>query len=168
MPGPIGAPASVGTNLLIQEGAAKLILSADDVLCEFADRFPNKLRAADPLDPEAEAQRLEGAAVVPEPTEPKKSKEAKSDGEEPAKIRFEKKPKLPVLTAEETEGKLTDDQRAILLALEGGALKTDDVVEKTQIPTRRVLSAMTLLQIQGYVTEESGKRFRAAVKLKME
>ncbi len=168
VPGPIGAPASVGTNLLIQEGAAKLILSADDVLCEFADRFPNKLRAADPLDPEAEAQRLEGAAVVPEPTEPKKSKEAKSDGEEPAKIRFEKKPKLPVLTAEETEGKLTDDQRAILLALEGGALKTDDVVEKTQIPTRRVLSAMTLLQIQGYVTEESGKRFRAAVKLKME
>ena len=33
---------------------------------------------------------------------------------------------------------------------------------------RRVLSALTLLQIQGYVSEESGKRFQALVKLKME
>lgn len=167
VPGPIGAPASVGTDLLIQEGAAKLILSAGDVLCEFMDRFPGKLKPAEPLDPETERQRLEGAAA-PESSEPRKAKAPKQDGAEPAVIRFEKKPKLPVLTAEETAGRLTDDQRAILLALEGGALKTDDVVERTQIPTRRVLSAMTLLQIQGYVTEESGKRFKAAVKLKME
>ena len=46
--------------------------------------------------------------------------------------------------------------------------QADDLVERTQIPARRVLSAMTLLQLQGYVSEESGKRFRAAVKLKME
>ena len=46
--------------------------------------------------------------------------------------------------------------------------RVDDLVEQTQIPARRVLSAMTLLQIQGYVAEENGKRFRAAVKLKME
>ncbi|MDE7171126.1 MAG: DNA-protecting protein DprA, partial [Oscillospiraceae bacterium] len=64
--------------------------------------------------------------------------------------------------------KLTDDQRELLLALDGGEVQADDLVERTQIPVRRVLSALTLLQIQGYVTEESGKRFRAAVKLKME
>ncbi len=64
--------------------------------------------------------------------------------------------------------KLTDDQRAVLLALDGGTLQADDLVERTQIPARRVLSALTVLQIQGYAAEESGKRFRAAVKLKME
>ena len=37
-----------------------------------------------------------------------------------------------------------------------------------ELPSRRVLSALTVLQIQGYAAEESGKRFRAAVKLKME
>ena len=41
-------------------------------------------------------------------------------------------------------------------------------MERTQIPARRVLSALTLLQVQGYVTEEPGKRFRAQVRLKME
>ena len=49
----------------------------------------------------------------------------------------------------------------------GGTFLADDLVERTQIPARRVLSALTLLQIQGYVLEESGKRFKAAVKLKM-
>ena len=46
--------------------------------------------------------------------------------------------------------------------------RTDDLVEMTQIPARRVLSALTILQIKGYVTEENGKRFRATVRLKME
>lgn len=41
-------------------------------------------------------------------------------------------------------------------------------MEKTQIPARRVLAALTILEIQGLAAEESGKRFRAAVRLKME
>ncbi len=53
VPGPIGAPMSEGTNRLIQTGSAKLIMSADDVLCEFEQRFPGKLLRADPLAPGA-------------------------------------------------------------------------------------------------------------------
>jgi len=41
-------------------------------------------------------------------------------------------------------------------------------VELTQIPARRVLSSLTILQVGGYVAQEAGKRFRALVKLKME
>ena len=52
--------------------------------------------------------------------------------------------------------------------MDGGMLRADDLVERTQIPARRVLSALTLLQVKGYVSEESGKRFQAVVKLKME
>ena len=37
-----------------------------------------------------------------------------------------------------------------------------------QLPARLVLSALTILQVQGYVREESGKRFSLAVRLKME
>ena len=159
VPGPIDAPESEGTNRLIQEGAAKLILEADDVLCEFAQRFPGKLRPARDLSPEAERQRLEGAAVVPERREPPKAKE-----KPPQKDRDD----VVYLRWADCKDKLTDDQRELLLALDGGEVRADDLVERTQIPVRRVLSALTLLQVQGYVAEESGKRFRAAVKLKME
>lgn len=160
VPGPLDAPQSEGTNRLIQEGA-KLILSADDILCEFADQFPGKLRPGwDAFaSREAEAQRLEGAAIVPERREPARPKE------KPAR---EERSEMPVLRWADCRDKLTDDQRELLLALDGGAAVADDLVERTQIPARRVMSAMTLLQIQGYVAEESGKRFRAAVKLKME
>lgn len=161
VPGPVDAPQSEGTNRLIQEGAAKLIVNVDDILCEFVDRFPGKLKLGWDVFPsrEAEAQRLEGTAVVPERREPARPKE---------KSAREERSGLPVLRWADCRDKMTDDQRALLLALDGGAAVADDLVERTQIPVRRVMSAMTLLQIQGYVAEEGGKRFRAAVKLKME
>lgn len=159
VPGPMDAPESEGTNRLIQEGAAKLILGAEDILCEFSDRFPSKLRAVRELPPEAQAQRLEGTAAVPERrgSRPAKEKPAGKAQDDTVYLRWA-----------DCKDKLTDDQRELLLALDAGAVQADDLVERTQIPARRVLSALTLLQIQGYVSEESGKRFRAAVKLKME
>jgi DNA processing protein len=45
-------------------------------------------------------------------------------------------------------------------------LHPDELVEQTQIPMRRVLSALTLLQVRGYIKEENGKRFCALVRLK--
>lgn len=151
VPGPINAPMSEGTNRLIQEGAAKLIMDAEDVICELIDRFPNRLRRQDPLPQEDAEQRREAAASAVERQRP----------------REEKTVDIPTEVEYISREKLTEDQREILLALEEGQLRADDLVERTQIEARRVLSALTLLQVQGYVTEESGKRFRAAVKLKM-
>lgn len=161
VPGPIDAPQSEGTNRLIQAGCAKLILEADDVLCELVNRFPGKLRLGPSasLPPGTEAQRLEGTAVVPEHEELGKAKE---------KAAQENKDDEVYLRWADCKDKLTDDQRTVLLSMDGGTVQADDLVERTQIPARRVLSALTVLQIQGYVAEESGKRFRAAVKLKME
>ena len=160
VPGPVGAPMSEGTNRLIQAGSAKLILGADDVLCEFEQRFPGKLRRRSPLPPETAEQRLEG---ITSPAVEERPRALPQDKKQP-KIRE----KVEYLRWPDCKDKLTDDQRDVLLALDGGAARADDLVERTQIPARRVLSALTLLQIQGYVSEESGKRFRAAVKLKME
>lgn len=159
VPGPVGASESEGTNRLIQEGVAKLILNEDDVLCEFMDRFPGKLRLMWPMEPEAERQRLEGAAIVPPQSEPRKTKNAGKTASQKEKEEY--------LLWADCKDKLTDDQRELLLSMGGGTFLADDLVERTQIPARRVLSALTLLQIQGYVLEESGKRFKAAVKLKM-
>ena len=160
VPGPVGAPMSEGPNRLIMAGSAKLILDAGDVLCEFQQRFPGKLLRTDTLPPETMEQRLEG--ITP-PTVKERPRALPQDKKQP---RIQEKGEY--LSWSDCKDKLTDDQRDILLALDGGAARADDLVERTQIPARRVLSALTLLQIQGYVSEESGKRFRAAVKLKME
>ena len=160
VPGPADAPNSVGTNRLIQEGAAKLIFDAGDILCEFADRFPAKFGRSRPLDMAAREQRLEDH--TPQPA-PRRSAPAAPAAPEPAKPE-----ELPCLLWSEYRDRLTDDQRDILLALEKGPALADDLVEHTQIPARRVLAALTILQVQGFVAEESGKRFRALARLKME
>lgn len=160
VPGPIGAEQSEGTNRLIQEGSAKLILNANDVLCEYVDLFPNKLRPHAHLEPEAEKQRLEEVTEAVAAKEPPKSIKVEKEVDTQSTLEY--------IDWQECKAKLTDDQQAVLLALGEKPLRSDDLVELTQLPARRVLSSLTILQIQGYVTEESGKRFRAAVRLKME
>ena len=61
---------------------------------------------------------------------------------------------------------LTDDQIALLRALPAEEpIQVDDLIEATGIPTRRVLSALTVLEIENLVTQHSGKRYIRAVSL---
>ena len=159
VPGPIGSPFSVGTNRLIQEGAAKLILSAEDVVCEFLDRFPDKLGKRLPMDEDERKQRLavpSGREEPEKPVEPAEEKVVDNQSEQ------------DYIDWKNWANQLTDDQRQVMLALTEGTRNVDDLVEKTQIPARRVLSALTILQIRGLAAEAGGNRFRAAVRLKME
>ena len=56
-PGPADGPASLGANRLIQRGEAKLVLSARDVLEEFAAQFPSRVHPLPPMEAEAVRER---------------------------------------------------------------------------------------------------------------
>ena len=138
VPGPIDAPTSVGCNRLIRDGAG-LVSDAWDILREYAERFPEKLN----------------------------QDEAK---EQPATLGYQARqktePKIVPPSLDVNKSSLTDDQLSLLRALdaEEPAL-VDDLIEQTGIPTRRVLSALTLLEIEQLVTQHSGKRYTRAVTL---
>lgn len=156
VPGNADAPMSRGTNLLIQRGEAKLVLSGWDILCEYEQLLPGRVSRPEPLPVQVEAARLE----VPEPTQEPALQETVTAET------VDKPDEMAYITLE--DGALTDDERDILLALEGRGLRTDDLVELTQIPARRVSSALTMLQIHGYVEEKAGRRFESTVVLKRE
>ena len=140
VPGPIDAPNSVGCNRLIHEGA---VLTADawDLLQEYEARFPDKLRRE-------EARK-----------EPEKLGYEARQKEEP-------RPVPPSLRLSDPAVSLTDDQIALLRALsDEEPIQVDDLIEQTGIPTRRVLSALTLLEIEQYVQQHSGKHYTRAVTL---
>ena len=65
----------------------------------------------------------------------------------------------------EQRERFTDDELAVLAALRKGAMTADELVETTQLPARRVLSTLTMLQISAAVEERAGKRFAALVQL---
>jgi len=140
VPGPIDAPNSVGCNRLIRDGAG-LVSCGWDILRDYTERFPGKLRCEEgkPLPPESAGYRART--------------------EEPAK-------KLPPTLSLSREGAgLTDDQILLLRTLTDVPMLVDDLIELTEIPARRVLSALTMLEIDQYVLQTPGKRYARNVVL---
>lgn len=154
VPGALDAPMSEGTNLLIQRGA-KLVTCGRDILEEYWDRFPEKLKASAPLTPEAARERLEDLD---------RRREQSVPGPEPERTP-EPVPNREIVPREEQKDRFTDDELALLAALGAEERSADQLVELTQIPTKRVLSALTMLQVQGAVEEHPGRRFSALVGL---
>ena len=140
VPGQIDAPMSVGCNRLIRDGAG-LAAESWDVLENFQPRFAHKLRpkfVKEPEDLEYHGESvLQGAAS-------------------------EVKPEIDLAASDLS---LTDDQILILKTLGDEPIHVDDLVEATGIPTRRVLSALTILTVEELVEEQSGKKFTARVRL---
>ena len=145
LPGQAGDWHCAGSNRLLRDGAGPA-MDAWDVLGHYAERFPHKLRQLRVEEP----RRFGGAPAQP----PQKERPA---AEPPA-------PALPVLRLDDDHG-LTDDQLRIVKALRGRTVQVDELIDETQIPARRVLSAMTMLTLDKIVTQESGKRFSLAVTL---
>ena len=139
VPGPMDAPGSEGCNRLIQQGAG-LVLDAADILQEYEARFPARLHME---------RAHEQPAVVGEPEKP--AEEVRSVA--------------PTVHPRDVE--LTDDQMALMHLLDPWEpMLADDLIDQSGIPTRRVLSALTVLEIDGYVKQHSGKRYTRTVSLK--
>lgn len=141
VPGPINAPGSVGCNRLIREGAG-LVAEPWDLLGDYQRRFPGKLR------PQMAKKCEESLGEVEEQTR-----------EAPAE------PLPPSYSLSRNERDLTDDQLVVLRTLTAEPIQVDDLIEKSELPTRRVLSALTVLEIEELVTQHSGKHYTLAVTL---
>ena len=141
VPGPIDAPNSVGCNRLLRDGAG-LAAEGWDILRDYEGRYPGKLRR----DP---------ARREPETVRGYRSREEQA----PAK-------KLPPLLSLSGDGAgLTDDQIAVLRTLTEEPMLTDDLTDAAGITARRMLSALTILEIEGYVTQLPGGRYIRNVEL---
>ena len=145
VPGPIKAPMSRGCNRLIADGAAALVADTSDILWEYEARYPHKLHCGRVEMPNAVVSRAEKPAA-----EPKAAPEP-----EP----------LPKLDVRAGTTHLTDDQIRIVKRLREGEMQVDDLIEAVELPTRRVLSALTVLEIEGYVAQGGGRRFSLCAEL---
>lgn len=152
-PGPANAASSLGCNRLIQRGEAKLVLSAADIVNEFAPLFPGRAVTVPAMEEEAARERLE---ILKENRLPTQKAEKEVD----------KEPEREYISLTDDPEAFTDDERDILMTIEKRSLTADDIADHAQIPARRVSSALTMLQLRGYVEEKPGKRFYAKVILK--
>lgn len=147
VPGGIDAEMSRGCNRLIREGAA-LVTEAWDILREYQAVYPEKVAAkqVDVPDELGYQARQRKAA---------QRREERGQEEKEA-----------LRTVSLGSMSLSDDQAAVLRVLDTEEpMQADEVIEAADLTARRVLSALTVLVMDGLAEEDSGKRFRRTVEL---
>lgn len=154
VPGSIFAPMSQGPNWLLQQGA-RPVTSGEDILMGYWDQFPQKLTHAPAMEPEHLRQRLGPSPKVPK----------EEDKPQPPQPQEEEKAQRPKISLSQQRERFTDDQLVVLHAMLEGADTVDVLVDRTQIPARRVLSALTMLQVDGAAEQLTGGRYTPLVEL---
>ena len=146
IPGQLDAEGSVGCNRLILDGAG-LATESWDILREYQSRFPHKLHPdGEKLPPLPKKSEI----FYPERT--KKAKTAPSG--------------LPVINVRRNAEGLTDDQIKVLRILDDKEpMLTDDIALRANVPVRRILSAVTMLEIDGYTRQEGLRKFVRTVEV---
>ena len=146
IPGPLDAEGSVGCNRLIRDGAG-LATESWDILREYQSRYPHKLHPdGEKLPP------LPKKSEIFYPERSKKPKVAPSG--------------LPVINVRRNAEGLTDDQIKVLRILDDKEpMLTDDIALRANVPVRRILSAVTRLEIDGYTRQEGLRKFVRTVEV---
>ena len=146
VPGQLDAESSVGCNRLIRDGAG-LATESWDILREYHSRYPHKLHP--------DGEKL--------PPLPKRSDVFYSERKN--------KPKaapsgLPVINVRRNAEGLTDDQIKVLKILDDKVpMLTDDIAIQANVPVRRILSAVTMLEIDGFTRQEGLRKFVRTVEV---
>lgn len=142
VPGNADAPGCRGTNSLLKQGA-KPVTCGWDVMCEFAARYPDKLRKCAP-------------AALREPPAPGALR--RETPPEERKKEIDKEKSGAYIDFRQQLAELSETQLKIVSAIEKEPTHIDDVVEKTGLGAATVLTQLTLMTVKGIVRRMPGNR----------
>ena len=163
VPGNIDVPTFVGSNRLLRDGAIA-VSSGWDILSEYEALYPDKihrdegktnLRAyPDEVNQAAESGKTM-AKVAQKTASPKKNKVPKQENDKKV---IDNTTSQPYSDVNKDLSGWPEDQRAIAETLMEGERLVDDVIAQVGFPTAKVLSLLTLMEIQGKIRRLPGKR----------
>lgn len=160
VPGNVDARSCRGSNNLLKEGAQP-VTGGIDVMENYAARFPEKFKEVLKLY-ELDKGGLE-AVTERELKETGRAKTNAADKSEQKSI--DKEENRAYIDISVNPEEFSETELSVLKALEGQTLHVDTIAEKSGQPMSDVLSALTILEISGAVTQEPGKRFKANIKV---
>ncbi|MDR0890197.1 MAG: DNA-processing protein DprA [Oscillospiraceae bacterium] len=143
IPGNLGVKHCEGSNRLLRDGAI-MAENGWDVLSQYTHLFPNKLADARSKEVLQKLFDLRYAQALPvySPV---------TIGDNGVKEQTQETPKKPA-------PQLTADERAVLSLLSNEAVSIDTLVIEANLPSQRVLAAITMLQIKGLAQKLPGNR----------
>ena len=139
MPGNVDAVSCEGSNALLRDGAIP-VLSADDIVDEYAELFPDNIVD----DTEDNAGGGGGGAAM------------QSGG---GKKVIDNATVVDYIDFDKILRSLSGDERAVAEAIGGRAVCIDEIITRSGLPASQVLSALTLLEIKGCAVRGSNQDF---------
>ncbi len=166
VPGNVGTATCEGNIQLLREGAI-VVEDGWDIMKEYVHLYP-ELVSHQPktipmqLTPEQRESAVKSTDKLP-PRPKKTQKKETSPASTDTKV-IDKSENRAYIDVQEILGALSPDEKAAIGQLTSGEKHIDQIIAATQLPAARITSALTLLQIKGYVRALPGKRFSLAEK----
>lgn len=153
VPGNIDVPTCAGSNALLRDGAIA-VATGWDILSEFQAIYPDKIGRSDdaPVVPEPQTAPLK---VAQTPLTPKKERPSKK---KKVKKIIDNGGRPPYIDVEKSLPPLSDEEQAIVDQLKQGERLTDEVIAGCGLPSGKVLSVLTMLQVKGVIVRLPGNR----------
>lgn len=159
VPGNADSPKCEGSNELIRD-CAKAVTCGADVLCEYTSIYSgivlqSRKQAEIPQEQEVTAENLR---TVKEPREigkgflklriPRRKQTEETQDTDEAKNELRARLEM-----------LSEKQLKLVAVMSKPSMHVDDIIDLSGLTASEVLAEMTMLEIEGIVTQEKGKRF---------
>ena len=154
VPGNIDVETCKGSNALLRDGAIA-VSSGWDVVSEYASLYPDKIRQEDGDTIFLSEQEKSEPKVAQRPIQPAKRSPFDRKNE---KKPIDKEQKKSYSVQQDVLDSLSQEERELLKPLCKGTILVDDLIAAGKLPTSKVLSMLTMLQIRGVIELLPGKR----------
>ena len=156
VPGNIDVPTFIGSNRLLRDGAIA-VSSGWDILSEYEALYPGKVCREDgavrlTAYPD-EVQNM--GKVAQKPKTPKKNTPQKQENDKKV---IDNATQEAYSDVNKDLSAYSPEERSVIAALQSGARLVDDVIAETGLPTAKILSMLTIMEIKGIIRRLPGKR----------
>ena len=148
LPGNVDSPACDGSNRLLREGAI-LVTAGREVAEEYKALFPDKIqpeRQKVPLGA-AQTEKLVRSVTV-------------KKRQNPTKKEIDNEKCVEYIDLVKLKERLGADEFSVISCIGPRTLHIDEIIETTGLGAGAVLSALTMLELDGVVEQSKGKYFR--------
>ena len=166
IPGNVGTATCEGNIQLLREGAI-VVEDGWDIMKEYVHLFPDLVSHQPARMPMQLTPAQQKKAVSPDrPLPPRTRKPAEKEtnaASSDTKV-IDKPVSRAYIDVQEILDALSPDEKTAVQLLTKGEQHIDQLIAASDLPAARISSALTLLQIKGYVRALPGKRFSLAEK----
>ena len=147
LPGNVDSKNSEGTNALLRDGAIPII-SGEDIVEEYADLFPDRIRTGNRFQPATPSRKSSVLAVE---NNQKVNRKLQSG----SKKEIDNINQVEYICLDKALDSIAGDERAVAEAIGYSSVQVDDIITGSGLSAPQVLTALTMLEIKGLVVRDS-------------